>query len=192
MLELQGVSRNVFTMSALTQIRYAVETLATVDSGQRLPRAQQSAGAARLLDGLTEGAFHPVAVTKSHSRTGLAAASGNAPGLRLGIDIEWMAPDRPFDAIAQSFLPIASAPIGMAEFYRGWTFFEAYFKAFQRFPRAELVAEIATRASDDRVHALVDKVWMLQRRVLENFQLCLVWTHATSEMCLATDYSKRA
>jgi len=173
------------------EIRYATVLLATSDVGRRMPRAQQSEGAARLIDRLSEGDFRPVAESKSHSRALLAAAAGDVPGLRLGIDIEWMAPGRSFGTIARTFLPDVSPQIGMAEFYRGWTFFEAYFKTFGHFPRQELVADVIAHAPDDRVQALGERIWMLQRCVAENFRLCLVWTHATPELCLPVEFSGR-
>ena len=44
------------------------------------------------------------------------------PGLMLGIDIEWIAPHRPFAAIARGYLGIAVTAMEASTFYRGWTF----------------------------------------------------------------------
>ncbi|HKD22044.1 MAG TPA: 4'-phosphopantetheinyl transferase superfamily protein [Rhizomicrobium sp.] len=105
-------------------------------------------------------------------------AMGNDFGLSLGIDIEWIAPERPVASIARSFLGDASADITVADFYRFWTFHESYFKAFQRTPETALALELIGQGARDGVRRLHDGTKILQHRVAETFQLSLVWSGA--------------
>jgi hypothetical protein len=175
-------------MSAASRIVYAADALSTDDISKRIPRARQSAAAAALLERLS-GGLAPTASSKSHSRGVVAAAAGDAPDLQLGIDIEWMAPGRPFSAIARTVLPIAPERMPIGDFYRGWTFFEAYYKAFQEFPRSALVEQVIYRTAEVGAHRLVDGSAMAQRRVADAFQLCLVWRDAGADLIVPRDLS---
>lgn len=155
-------------------ILYTASLLPAHGAAERVSRKHQSAGAQHLLD-ILEPRFAPTARSKSHSRAAVAAAAGNAEGLSLGIDIEWMAPNRPFAAIARVFLKSVPVEMGPEEFYRGWTFAEAYFKAFGRMPPEAVLEEIFTRPPSDEIRQLGDGKNILHRRVLADFQLCLVW-----------------
>jgi hypothetical protein len=156
-------------------ILYAIGRLPVEDPTHRMPRRDQSAAAARLVARLG-----PASVTsRSHSRGLIAAAAGDA--LALGIDIEWMAPARDFAALARAFLERAPKAMNAADFYRGWTFHEAHYKAFQRFPDEESV--LAVLAAAGETLTLLDGTQVLQRRVAEMFQLCLVWRCASSAPC---------
>ncbi len=155
-------------------ILWAVSILPGHDAGARLARGHQSVAARRLLEALGDD-FAAHKKTVSHSRHAIAAAVGNAEGMSLGIDIEWMCPDRPFAAIAGVFLDPAPAQIGAAEFYRGWTFSEAWFKAFQHLPPERDLRAIATRPASNDVQHLPDGVQFLQLVIAGEFQLCLVW-----------------
>jgi hypothetical protein len=117
----------------------------------------------------------------SHSRQAIAAAVGDAEGLCLGIDIEWMCPNRPFAAFAGLFLNPPPARIGAVEFYRGWTFSEAWFKAFQRLPPERDLRAIVTRPARNDVQHLPDGAHVLQLVVAGEFQLSLVWRAPTLE-----------
>jgi hypothetical protein len=163
------------------QILYATDILSADDVTGRMPRADQSAAAARLLEWLAGPGFAAKAHSKSHSRAAIAAAAANTPGLLLGIDIEWIAPHRPFAAIARAYLGIAAIEIDAASFYRGWTFFEAYYKALQHFPDAALVVSAIRQGGEGVACRLDDGVWYLHRRVGDLFQLCLVWRSADGE-----------
>jgi hypothetical protein len=126
----------------------------------------------------------------SHSRCAVAAAVGDANGLLLGIDIEWMSPDRDFAAIAGFFLDPPPAQIGAVDFYRGWTFFEAYFKAFQRLPpERDLRAVIACSGHD--MQNLSEGAHLLQLNVAGEFQLSLVWHAPTLQTCVLRHVSDR-
>jgi hypothetical protein len=134
-----------------------------------------------LLERLGGPGFAAKARSKSHSRAAIAAAAGNVPGLKLGIDIEWMAPRRSFAAIARTYLDVAVTDMEASGFYRGWTFFEAYYKAVQRFPDSVLIASAIAQDSEGVVCSLDDGVFFLHRRVAELFHLCLVWRSSDSE-----------
>ncbi len=112
----------------------------------------------------------------------MAVTVCNAPGCLLGIDIEWMASDRPFDAIAHAFFASAPRRTSIADFYREWTFFEAYYKAFQRFPEDTLFKTVVRGGSAGAAYSLGGGCWVMLRSVSDAFQLCLVWR--TSEFCL--------
>ena len=157
------------------RIFYAIDILATDDITRRVARRVQSSAASQLLARLTAADFHPTARSKSHSRGIVAGAVGNIPELMLGIDIEWMAPGRPFGAIAHTFLASAPERMAAADFYRGWTFVEAYYKAFQRFPDQALVHDVIRHAIDGEVLWFRDGTGVLETRVADAFQLCLVW-----------------
>jgi hypothetical protein len=144
----------------------------------RIARVHQSHAASLLLARVAEREGPPRIFTKSHSRTAIAVAMGDDHNLLLGIDIEWMAPERPVKSIARSFLGDAAAGITVADFYRFWTFHEAFFKAFQRAPEPALALELIAQEPKDGVQPLRDGTNILQRRVAESFQLSLVWSGA--------------
>jgi len=160
-------------------IFYATDVLPTDDIRARMPRARQSAGASQLAARLEEVCPAPTTRSRSHSRAIVAAAVGAAPGLVLGIDVEWMAPNRPFDGIARMLLPSASPQMDMQTFYSGWTFAEAYYKGFGHFPEEVLIRE-AVGARDGDALRLADGTHVLLDHVAEDFRLCLVWRHAGS------------
>ncbi len=162
------------------KILYAVDILPTDDIRCRFPRSCQSAGASRLLSWLEEGCPRRSATSKSHSRAVVAAATGDAPGLSLGIDVEWMAPDRPFDEIARMFLAFPSPRMDAETFYRGWTFVEAYYKAFQHFPDETQVRTVIAHGSEDGLR-LGDGIGVIQFCVASDFRGCLVWRHGAAE-----------
>lgn len=169
-------------------ILWAVSILPGHDAGARLARRDQSAAARRILAALEDG-FVAHKKTMSHSRHAIAAAIGDAEGLALGIDIEWMCPDRSFAAIAGLFLDPAPAQIGAAEFYRGWTFSEAWFKAFQRQPPERDLRAIVTRPAYNEVQHLPDGAQLLQLVIAGEFQLSLVWHAPSLQTCLHRDVS---
>jgi hypothetical protein len=163
------------------RIVYATDILPVNDIRARMPRMQQSAAASRLAARLEEACPAAMARSRSHSRAIIAAAAGSMPGLILGIDVEWMAPNRPFDAITRMLLPSASLQMDMQTFYRGWTFSEAYYKAFGDFPGEALLREAIAAGNDSRAVGLADGTHVLLDRVAEDFRICLVWRHTGSE-----------
>ncbi len=158
------------------RILYATDVLPAGDPSRRVPRREQSVAASRLLARLTAG-FVPSAHSKSHSRALVAAAVGDVAGLSLGIDIEWMAPGRPFAAIARDVLDVAG-DIDAEAFYRGWTFYEAYYKAFQRFPDGDDTRTVVASARDGEIVRLDGETCAIQHRVAGAFRLCVVWRDA--------------
>jgi hypothetical protein len=158
------------------RIAYTSELIGAGQPGDRIPRARQSAAASRLLEALAGDEGRPLATSKSHSRSAIAVAMSTAAALPLGIDIEWITPARSIAAIAGNFLGDTGRGIGVADFYRGWTFYEAFFKAFQRSPSPALVLESIERPDTPSVHLLSDGTRILQHRIADAFQLSLVWS----------------
>jgi hypothetical protein len=140
----------------------------------RTPRRRQSEAARTLLDALGTG-FAISATTMSHSRAAIAVAAGDGDSLALGIDIEWMRPDRPFQALTEFLLGPVPVPAGPEEFYRVWTFYEAYFKAFQRVPTESDLRTAMDTTNGTVALRLSDDTRLLQFRVAGEFQLSLVW-----------------
>jgi hypothetical protein len=109
------------------------------------------------------------------------AAAGTIPGLSLGIDVEWMAPNRRFGEISQMFLPPTERSLDILTFYRGWTFFEAHYKAFQRFPNPALVKALIGHSQDGNVVRLEDGVCAMQLCIETDFRACVVWRGPTMD-----------
>jgi hypothetical protein len=159
------------------RISYATTFLPVPDVRARMPRKSQSTAARTLQDSLSAG-IAPHVSSRSHSRAALTAAIGDANIAVLGIDIELIEQGRPFEALARFLVPDASADIGAREFYRCWTFAEAYFKAFQQLPpEKELNAIGKLPDADDRI-TLEDGTQVLLHLIASQFQLCLVWRSA--------------
>ena len=163
-------------MQSRTRVVYTTGLLGTGQPGDRVPRARQSAAASRLLERLVGHEGRPLASSKSHSRSAIAVAMSVGAEHPLGIDIEWITPARPVAMIARSFLGDTGRMIGVADFYRGWTFYEAFFKAFQRSPSPARVLELIERPDLRSVHRLGDGTKVLQHRLADAFQLSLVWS----------------
>jgi hypothetical protein len=167
-------------MTGRTGILYAIDILPADDIRRRVPKSRQSAAASRLVALLEEACGPASATSRSHSRAVVAAVAGAAPDLSLGIDVEWMAPNRPFDEISQMVLPSAERRMDILTFYRGWTFFEAYYKAFQRFPEPAQVDSLIAHNRDDDVVQLSDGTCVTQFRVAGDFRGCVVWRHSAT------------
>lgn len=162
-------------MQDRTRIVYATGLIGAGQPGDRVSRARQSAAASRLLEALAGREGQPLARSKSHSRSAIAVAMSTGAECPLGIDIEWMTSARSISAIARGFLGDTGKAIGVADFYRGWTFYEAFFKAFQQAPSPARVLELIERPDRQSVHGLSDGTKVLQHRVADAFQLSLVW-----------------
>jgi hypothetical protein len=161
-------------------ILYATSLLPVGDAYARVPRARQSEAARDLQVLLSAGVASNVG-SRSHSRAAVAAAVGDAQILTLGIDIEFLDDGRPFAALAGYFSANVPPEIGAADFYRRWTFAEAYFKAYQLLPTNDALSAVG-RLTDNEVLSLDDGTKVLQQRIAERFRLCLVW-RALHEGC---------
>ncbi len=164
-------------MQGFTQIAYATGLVRPQSPGERVPRATQSVEAERLLRQVVENAGLSLASSKSHSRAAVAAATCGEPGVVIGIDIEWIARERPIRGIARSLLGEEASGIGLNDFYRFWTFRESYFKAFQCTPAPALAFEFLSTNATSAIHRLECGVNVLEHRFAADvFQLCLVWS----------------
>jgi 4'-phosphopantetheinyl transferase len=152
------------------RITYSAAAITGASLSERVPHRVQSRAANALLAGLA-GAV----TSKSHSRSLVAAAAGDAVSLKLGIDIEWKSQHRPFDAIMKSLVPGLTCRLDAAAFYRAWTFLEAYFKAFQELPDPADIEVVAASDVRNLPQPIGNGAWALHHSVLEAFELCLVW-----------------
>jgi hypothetical protein len=149
--------------------RYAVRRLPDFEPGARPPKALESAAARALQAELDP---HPAMVSRSHGRGLIAATVAHPPITRLGIDIEWIDPRRRMAAITEHYLGAAEA-VTPEQFFRGWTFGEAWFKAFGRDPEPELIRIAGGNRSDEPV--VVGEAWLLQSLPEPGFVMSLVW-----------------
>ena len=124
---------------AFRQLRYGLKRLepATFRHARAAQRVATDEIAAKLGSGWS-------LTSRSHSRGLVAVAVGNPPLLRLGIDIEYADPGRPWRDITALYMPgAAPGGLGPMEGCRLWTFGEAYFKAFAQTPAADLLLRAA-------------------------------------------------
>ncbi|HVZ99872.1 MAG TPA: 4'-phosphopantetheinyl transferase superfamily protein [Caulobacterales bacterium] len=158
------------TRSAAAFPLYAVAFQPAPQPGARLPRAVQSGAAEKLLQDLRRASgVEAGAWSKSHART--CAAAALAPRGGVGIDVEFRAPGRRIVEIAQV---LAGAPVANdAAGYRLFTFREAYFKAFGRFPAPPLLRDVAGRRERIFQTGAFD---VLHEAIAPDFMLTLVWT----------------
>jgi hypothetical protein len=155
-------------------IRYGIDVIPSDDLGKRISRRIQSARATTLAAQLCTDAGSEL-LSKSHSRALVAVACASSPVTALGIDIEWMAPDRPYAAILSHFLPSVPAPIACEAFYRTWTFLEAHFKAYQHWPPAEELQQVIAAPARDGPWQTINGNHLIQHRVAGKFQLTVLW-----------------
>lgn len=157
------------------QLRYGLKRLEPVTG--RHPRTFQRAAAVALEHTLGTGWR---LASRSHSRGLTAVAVANAPLVRLGIDVEYADPGRPWREIAEFYLPGAeTAHLGPTEACRLWTFGEAYFKAFGLAPSADLLLQIAQAPLDeDEPFTFRSRHWWWSEDAGDGFVLSLVWEEA--------------
>lgn len=162
------------TAAAAAPLAYAVRVIPSGDVTRRVARRAQSQAASDLLSALTAQMPLARAHSKSHSRAVVAVAAGGME--RLGIDVEWANPERAIAPILSHLEWESPGAVDTDAFYRGWTFAEAYFKAFQERPARQLVAAAMQRG--DGTIRLADGLHLFRTRVLGDFQLSLVWRGA--------------
>ena len=156
-------------------LRYMVRWLEPVSA--RHPRATQRALADHLrqrLEADGDWRLH----SRSHSRGTVAVAGGNPPLTRLGVDVEYADPRRPWRDIASLWLPAFADTRGLGppEFCRGWTFGEAHLKAFGAVPAPEtLIAALRAPHSDDEPVRFGARRYWYSEPLPGDFWLTLVW-----------------
>jgi hypothetical protein len=112
--------------------------------------------------------------SRSHSRGIVAVAAAQPPVTRLGVDVEYTDPARPWADIVAAYAPeTAKAPLGIEDCCRLWTFGEAYFKAFGAVPDPALLMRVA-RSKPTAPGSLDGMNWQ-SARLAEGFWLSLVW-----------------
>jgi phosphopantetheinyl transferase len=149
--------------------RYAVRRLPDYAPGARPPKALESAAA-----GALQAELDPAATlfSRSHGRGLVAAAVAAPPVTHLGVDIEWIDPRRRMAEIAEHYLG-AAEPVTPEQFFRGWTFGEAWFKAFGHDPAPDLIRIAGGNISVEPIR--VGEAWLLQSLPQQRFVLSLVW-----------------
>ncbi|MCE3289409.1 MAG: hypothetical protein K0R83_1421 [Caulobacter sp.] len=148
---------------------FAVRRLPGYDAGQRPPKALESAAARAL-----QAELDPAATlfSRSHGRGLVAAAVAAPPVTHLGVDIEWIDPRRRMAEIAEHYLGAAQA-VTPEQFFRGWTFGEAWFKAFGHDPAPDLIRIAGGNIAVEPIR--VGEAWLLQSLPRQGFVLSLVW-----------------
>jgi phosphopantetheinyl transferase len=154
--------------------RYAARRLSGHAPGTRPPKAAESAAARALQAELEAGTPAPL-VSRSHGRGLVAAAIAHSPVIRLGIDIEWIDPRRRMAEIAAHYLGAAPEDLTPETFFRGWTFGEAWFKAFGVDPEPALIRKAGANRSESPV-AVTAGVWLLQALPEPGFVMSVVWS----------------
>lgn len=157
------------------EIVYATSLLPAPTIHDRVARTIQSEAAESLLATLNVPPFTTSRSSKSHSRALVAAAIANTDVIALGIDVEWISPKRPFMAILRTFAPTLSGVVEQDGFYRAWTFLEAHYKAFQRWPQEDDIKQVLRRMPSDEPWQTSSGTQLLQHRVADLFELTLVW-----------------
>ena len=158
-------------------VHYAVRLLADTPSGSRIARVRQSAVAADLLEDLRRSAHLAAGpASKAHSRA--LAAAAVAAEARVGIDVEYLAPERDIRAVARYLM---DAPVSdEAAAYRVFTFREAYFKAVGHMPGRPLLRQVANARAPR--FEITGGLAVLHEPVAEVFLLTLVWEGAGAPM----------
>ncbi|MBI1359101.1 MAG: hypothetical protein GC155_02330 [Alphaproteobacteria bacterium] len=155
------------------QLRYVVRWLTPPVA--RHPRAAQRALAADMRASLGAGWG---LLSHSHSRGAVAVAAGNPPLTRLGVDLEYIDPKRPWRDIAAIYVP-NGATAGEADasaVCRAWTFGEAYFKAFGAAPGPDILSRVfEAPPQDDEPACFASRRYWYSERLPDDFWLSLVW-----------------
>lgn len=172
------------------EIVYGTRLLHASAIHDRVARNIQSQAATALAEALSQTTTNPALISKSHSRTLVAAAVGNAGVLALGIDAEWMAPNRPFSSIIRSFAPSLPSAIEAGTFYRLWTFLEAFYKAFQRWPEEDDIIQVFDRPNCGDAWQTARGTQLLQHQRADAFTLTIVWK--CSGLCMVHEMQARA
>jgi phosphopantetheinyl transferase len=116
--------------------------------------------------------------SRSHSRGTVAVAAGNSPLTRLGVDVEYVDPKRPWRDIAAAYLPdFGSESLADAStLCRLWTFGEAHLKAFGSVPTADILTNVMrTAAPDDEPIRFGARRYWYSEALPDDFWLTLVW-----------------
>jgi len=160
----------------VNRIWYSVRQIAPPPLAVRAPHRMQSKEAARLLGSLSVQIRDDLtAQSIAHSRALVAAVATSASGISLGIDLEFVDDTRHLQGLAQALGWAAPKNIDTAAFYRGWCFYEAYFKAFQTRPRPRQVARVMARKRRRAPWRLEKDIYLLERLYFRSFQLTIVW-----------------
>jgi hypothetical protein len=173
-------------MNPASYLAYSVCVIEFGHIGARVSRRLQSRAASELLSALEAQAPFATVHSKSHSRAVAAVAVGRMDDLQLGIDIEWVGAKRPVESIASYLQWEDRDPVTQEAFYRGWTFAEAYYKAFQRLPEKSLAVRAMKEGANGRTIQMEGGIGVFQTRVFQDFQLSLVWKGATPEPVVPT------
>lgn len=117
------------TVLALARVAHDLPQRRPKSLQRQLAAGPETAARARLLD---LGA-DTVALNRSHSR-GVAAVAVSASTGRLGVDVEYADPSRPWGKILAQFAGQDPGEVTPAAAAAAWTFIEAWYKAFQAWP----------------------------------------------------------
>lgn len=116
------------------------------------------------------------AFSRTHCR-GIAAAMLSKNIIPLGIDIEYADPRRNWPEILSVFCDnIALSDYSIHALNRGWTYLEAYYKAFAQYPPAkDVIAVIDYQFPDNETYQNADGYLCLHRSIETVFYMTLIW-----------------
>ncbi|QLH38018.1 MAG: hypothetical protein HWD60_02125 [Defluviicoccus sp.] len=170
-------------------IYYGTTQILSDVAHRRIRRSEQSIAARHLLDVVarkaeTSGAAGFQHSSLAHSRTICACAIGI--GVRVGIDIEWMSPGRNGRRILELLCGLQLSAVSTTEFYRAWTFSEAYFKATGNTADKSMLHHVIQNPSDDIVHVHLDgngnMLSFVQMNIFYDFMLSIIWITQDAEV----------
>jgi phosphopantetheinyl transferase len=116
--------------------------------------------------------------SRSHSRGTVAVAAGNPPLTRLGVDVEYADPRRPWREIAATYLPEFQSEPGIdpSTLCRLWTFGEAHLKAFGSAPDADVLRSVMqSPPPEDEPVAFASRCYWYSEPLPDGFWLTLAW-----------------
>jgi hypothetical protein len=144
-----------------------------VDLTRRRPRADQRSLADLAQRTLTTRLQSPdFAVSRSHSR-GLSGAAAGRSGLRIGLDIEYADPSRPWPGIISQFGSRLQPDLDAHSACQAWTFVEAWYKAYGAYPDPLLVDATCSPGPEATPIPVAD-AWRWRFSLNDTFHICVV------------------
>ena len=142
----------------------------------RRPLADQRADADKCMQRIRDALGAEDLRSRSHSR-GLAAATAASGPSALGLDAEYADSRRPWPAIIAHYAQaprIEGAPVDAL--CRGWTFLEAWYKAFGAWPSSEQVCEaVGAQPESPAPVSAGEDIYRFHMTPAPGFSATLVW-----------------
>lgn len=122
------------------------------------------------------GTSPPPSLNRTHSR-GIAAAVLSDEIQPLGIDIEYADTRRNWPEILSVFCDSADLThYSIHALNRGWTFLEAYYKAFAKYPSANaMLSVISKQFEDGKTYSCNHEYACLHQAIETDFYMTIIW-----------------